>query len=375
MRIDSSGNVGIGNDGTSIVVTGKGLGIQNIGQDTTASMRLTGANATGNPGVATYTELKHYGEHLRFGINHNGGGDVITISSNKNVGINYDNPQAGLDIQDNNGTPLMTRTSSGLAMFHEISNGYAYLYLYQIGGGSKIVLSTNGNSYFNGGNVGIGTTSPTSPAGVAKFLEIEGSTAGIVLHDDGNDPYEIWASGGNLVFRYNNTAGENGMLLSSTGQLGIGTTSPTYKLHVASSNNVSIFEDTSNASGAAFIVFNRPSVFSMGSITRNGSANSVSYNTGSDYRLKEDLKDFNALDLVNNITAYDYKWKDVEQRDYGFIAHELKQTLPNVVTGEKDGEKMQGVDYSKLTPILLKAIQEQQEIINDLKSRIEQLEN
>jgi hypothetical protein len=36
---------------------------------------------------------------------------------------------------------------------------------------------------------------------------------------------------------------------------------------------------------------------------------------------------------------------------------------------------MQGVDYSKLTPILLKAIQEQQEIINDLKSRIETLEN
>ena len=158
------------------------------------------------------------------------------------------------------------------------------------------------------------------------------------------------------------------MTIDADGNVGIGTTSPTYKLHVASSNNVSIFEDTSNASGAAFIVFNRPGVFSMGSITRNGSANSVSYNTGSDYRLKEDLKDFNALDLVNNITAYDYKWKDIEQRDYGFIAHELKQTLPNVVTGEKDGEKMQGVDYSKLTPILLKAIQE-------LEARVKELEN
>jgi hypothetical protein len=89
---------------------------------------------------------------------------------------------------------------------------------------------------------------------------------------------------------------------------------------------------------------------------------------GSDYRLKEDLKDFNALDLVNNITAYDYKWKDVDQRDYGFIAHELSQTLPNVVTGKKDGEKMQGVDYSKLTPILLKAIQE-------LEARVKELEN
>jgi hypothetical protein len=73
MVIDSSGNVGIGTEGTNIVVTGKGLGIQNIGQDTTASMRLTGANATGNPGVATYTELKHYGADLKFGINHNGG--------------------------------------------------------------------------------------------------------------------------------------------------------------------------------------------------------------------------------------------------------------------------------------------------------------
>ena len=82
------------------------------------------------------------------------------------------------------------------------------------------------------GNVGIRTGTPTSPASVAKFLEIEGSTAGIVLHDNGNDPYEIWASGGNLVFRYNNTGSENGMLLSSTGALGIGTSSPGAKLEV-----------------------------------------------------------------------------------------------------------------------------------------------
>ena len=108
----------------------------------------------------------------------------------------------------------------------------------------------------------------------------------------------------------------------------------------------------------------------MGSITRNGSANSVSFNTGSDYRLKEDLKDFNALNLINNIKAYDYKWKDVDQRDYGFVAHELKEILPNVVTGEKDGEIMQGVDYSKLTPVLLKAIQELKAEIETLKTQI-----
>ncbi len=100
----------------------------------------------------------------------------MRIGSSGNVGIGYDNPQARLDIQDNSGTPLMTRTSSGLAMFHEISNGYAYLYLYQIGGGAKVVLSTNGNSYFNGGNVGIGTTSPQTT------LDVKGAASALNAH-------------------------------------------------------------------------------------------------------------------------------------------------------------------------------------------------
>ena len=117
----------------------------------------------------------------------------------------------------------------------------------------KITFTHLGGATF-ADNVGIGTTSPTSPAGVAKFLEIEGSTAGIVLHDDGNDPYEIWASGGNLVFRYNNTGGENGMLLSSSGFLGIGTTSPSTKLDVRNNdgvgNGLHLIGDFSRAGGA-----------------------------------------------------------------------------------------------------------------------------
>jgi len=44
------------------------------------------------------------------------------------------------------------------------------------------------------------------------------------------------------------------------------------------------------------------------------------------------------------------------------------------VHGEKDNEQMQQVDYSKLVPVLVKAIQESVDIINDLKSRIEKLE-
>ena len=62
--------------------------------------------------------------------------------------------------------------------------------------------------------------------------------------------------------------------------------------------------------------------------------------------------------------------KDTEQRDYGFVAHELQEVMPNLVTGEKDGEEMQSVDYSKLTPVLLKAIQELKQEIETLKAQI-----
>ena len=94
----------------------------------------------------------------------------------------------------------------------------------------------------------------------------------------------------------------------------------------------------------------------VGSIVTNGSA--TSYNTSSDYRLKEDLQDFNGLNLVSKIPVYDFKWKVDESRSYGVMAHELQEVLPQAVTEEKDAEEMQSVDYSKIVPLLVKSIQE-----------------
>ena len=103
----------------------------------------------------------------------------------------------------------------------------------------------------------------------------------------------------------------------------------------------------------------------IGTITHNDSA--TSYNTSSDYRLKEDLQDFNALDIASKIKMYDFKWKADDSRSYGVMAHELKEVLPQEVTGDKDAEEMQQVDYSKLVPILLKSIQELKAEIDELK--------
>ena len=103
-----------------------------------------------------------------------------------------------------------------------------------------------------------------------------------------------------------------------------------------------------------------------GSISTDGT--SVAFNTTSDYRLKEDLKDFKGLDLVSKISVYDYKWKSSNDRSYGVMAHQLQEVLPQAVTGDKDAEEMQSVDYSKIVPLLVKSIQE-------LKAEIELLKN
>ena len=398
MTIDADGKVGIGTDSPGaklevVEATANTDVILRLKATRDAYLQFAPANTVKWGLIADYPDL---GDFTTYNYPNNFNAiickdnkDITTNLSGGNFGIGTTSPAQKLDVVGKmkiSDDIILAQTNGRIDYDNGVSSGALRFH------------STSGNAermrITSAGNVGIGTAD--GPGDVNAKLHVykqagDNTVNELLRLDCGENNHNV-GKGGAIVFRdinvYTDTAkiiaqrigntggstlqfslrGGEKMRIKSDGNVGIGTTSPTYKLHVASSNNVSIFEDTSNASGAAFIVFNRPGVFSMGSITRNGSANSVSYNTGSDYRLKEDLKDFNALDLVNNITAYDYKWKDIEQRDYGFIAHELKQTLPNVVTGEKDGEKMQGVDYSKLTPILLKAIQE-------LEARVKELEN
>ncbi len=127
--------------------------------------------------------------------------------------------------------------------------------------------------------------------------------------------------------------------------------------------------------GRYMITFQRYSTVSSirGSILTTNSG--TTYNTSSDYRLKTDEKDFNALELIEQIPVYDFKWKYIDNRDYGCFAHELAEVIPNAVTGEKDalgedGENdYQQADYSKIVPVLVKAIQELQEKVKTLENK------
>jgi hypothetical protein len=105
----------------------------------------------------------------------------------------------------------------------------------------------------------------------------------------------------------------------------------------------------------------------VGSISSTTSA--TAYNTSSDERLKENIKDSDdSGSKVDAIQVRQFDWKaDGEHQDYGMVAQELLEVAPDAVTQGDTPDDMMGVDYSKLVPMLIKEIQ-------SLRQRVAQLE-
>jgi len=104
-------------------------------------------------------------------------------------------------------------------------------------------------------------------------------------------------------------------------------------------------------------------------------ATGTTYNTVSDYRLKESVKLISGgLARVNALKPSSYNWKSDGSAGEGFIAHELAEVVPTAVSGEKDAVnadgsiKPQGVDMSRVVPILVAAIKELTAEVNALKN-------
>jgi hypothetical protein len=131
-----------------------------------------------------------------------------------------------------------------------------------------------------------------------------------------------------------------------------------------------------NSEGALSAIWNRvnsanPSIVlqfrsngsAAGAITHTNTT--TNYGTSSDYRLKENPTPVTgALDTVAALKPVDFAWKSDGSAGRGFIAHELQAVVPEAVTGEKDAvdaegnPEYQGVDASKLVPLLVAAVQE-----------------
>ena len=126
--------------------------------------------------------------------------------------------------------------------------------------------------------------------------------------------------------------------------------------------------------GAAGMVYFYNGNGTVGSIITDGS--STSFNTSSDYRLKENVVDMSdattrlkqlAPKRFNFIADKDADGNILKVVD-GFLAHEVQAVVPEAVAGEKDGAEMQSIDQSKLVPLLVKTIQELEARITDLEN-------
>ena len=291
-------------------------------------------------------------------------------------------------------------------------------------------------SITSAGKVGIGVTGPNALLSVSAASATGGSIADGMRVNEPTGGYGVNIGGNSSGYAFIqgldgivSTGSSNNIQLQPTGGGVIvgGTTGALYgTLQVYKAGSTAFGIRCGLASAAPqtvwasdtsgnnyFIEFATEGTYTpRGSITYNRAGNLTAYNTTSDYRLKEHIVDLpNALETVNKLKPRQFDWKETGITTTGFIAHELFEVCPHAVTGEKDATVMreyevsplvpatfdeegkeltaavaavtgehevpryQGVDTSFLVATLVKAIQEQQAIIESLTVRIATLES
>jgi hypothetical protein len=236
-------------------------------------------------------------------------------------------------------------------------------------------LTANGNT-----TLGDATTDTITLTGATRFYAGTDALPGITPASDTNTGF--WSPAADTLAW--STGGTERLRLTSGGDLLVGTTSAiaSGKQSIVFSGAVSAglsIKETAAGAGT-FVNFVNSSGSTIGQINQDGASN-VSYNTSSDYRLKNTITPMTgALAKVALLKPCTYKWNVDGSDGEGFIAHELAEVCPQAVSGEKDAvdaegnPQYQGIDTSFLVATLTAAIQEQQALITSLTARVAALE-
>jgi len=284
------------------------------------------------------------------------------------VTINGSTGIAGVD--GSAGTPAVQGADANTGVFFPAADTIAV----STNGSERVRIDTAGITKFRS----TGSAYDSTPGdGVSDGLYLQVDSSGIAHIDS-------YAGGGstNLALGTNSGGGAvvERMRIDSSGNLLVGTTSAYgSRFQVTRSGGTPAAIHNSGGTSGSFnqiLFLNNAGTADIGYIARTNDT-SVSYNTTSDYRLKEAVQPMTgALARVAALKPVTYKWKADGSDGQGFIAHELQAVVPDCVSGEKDavdadGKPVyQGIDTSFLVATLTAAIQEQQALIAALQADV-----
>ena len=384
IALDQTNNrVGIGttSPGGSLEVYKAGTSEVLIGTDNggTAQLSLYEANDGTKEGL-----LKYDGTNNRIHLATSGNANALVIPRDSgNVGIGTSAPATTAHIQTSSGNPELRIESTG-ANYATVSvknssrhystqirtdQSNAYVVRDETAGANRFAIDTSGN-------VGIGTSTP------ASLLEIKAAALnranGIALRGSGaNDVLYMYPSADNVatiehLIDGSTSTGGNIVINPQGGDVQLGTTTNhgdnnqggvTFQAATFDRMIMNIGH-TDGSSRPVVRFFGNASESSSGNISCNGS--STAYNTSSDARLKDNVADMTgAIDRVKALAPKRFNFiADADTTVDGFLAHEAQAVVPEAVTGthnevDEDGNAvMQGIDQSKLVPLLTGALRE-----------------
>jgi hypothetical protein len=430
MRLDSSGNLGLGVTPSAWFTGGKFFQLTgDIGFTGTNNNSLRWnnyINSVGNADVYTATgraaKFTYDVVNGNFGWSQAASGTLgnpvtftqaMTLDASGNLGIGTSSPSYKIHASGT-GTVFSSVTSTnGTAVLSAFSaSGSDVALLLNAGGletaritspaGASVLAFGTGSAgtermrLDSSGNLNVGVTSTQGGrlsivAGANQpYASFDSPNSGYAytLLRYNNTPYAYFgqasgliggASDTDLAFRAENAllfatgGGNERARIDSSGNLLVGqTTSGPLNVNgvgiaPAATGGVDFNHVTGTASGVLYARFNYAGS-GIGSITQSGTT-AVLYNLTSDQRLKENIQDAKpTADLIDAIQVRQFDWKsDGSHQRYGFVAQELVTVAPEAVHQPADPDEMMAVDYSKLVPMLVKEIQ-------SLRIRIAQLE-